>query len=236
MVAQVFILAAGRGARLRPWTDETPKPLLEVGGRPLIEWHLRAAASAGVREVVVNTCWLEERFVPALGDGSRWGLTIHWSHERERFGHALDTAGGIRAALELLSPTFWVVSADMWLPGFAFDPAVLNSFAQGAEAARLWLAPNPAFHPSGDFAMGDGGLARADGAGPRGTWAGVGLFRRSSFETLDLGAVVPLRTLLQEAASRGQLGLRWLESPWIDVGTVDRWDAARAAAVPGEAR
>jgi MurNAc alpha-1-phosphate uridylyltransferase len=127
---RAIILAAGRGERMRPLTDHTPKPLLTVRGRPLIEWHLGALAAAGVEDVVVNTSWLGEQFPEALGDGSRWGLRIHYSHEGRDFGGALETAGGIATALPWLAPkaqggidadaVFWVVSGDVFLPGFAF--------------------------------------------------------------------------------------------------------------------
>ena len=118
---RALILAAGRGERMRPLTDTTPKPLLPVRGVPLIEWHLRALAEAGVREVVVNTAWLEEQFPLALGDGSRWGLRIVYSHEGRDHGGALETAGGIATALPLLSPNgdepFGLVSGDIHAPG-----------------------------------------------------------------------------------------------------------------------
>ena len=119
---KALILAAGRGERMRPLTDTTPKPLLPVRGKPLIEWHLEALARAGVREVVVNTAWLEEQFPAALGDGSRWGLSIRYSTEGRDHGGALETAGGIRKALPWLAPrgdeSFWVVSGDIFMPGF----------------------------------------------------------------------------------------------------------------------
>ena len=102
MSFKALILAAGRGERMRPLTDHTPKPLLQVGGRPLVAWHLEALARAGVREVVINTAWLEEQFEPALGDGRDWGLKIRWSHEGRDHGGALETAGGIAKALPWL--------------------------------------------------------------------------------------------------------------------------------------
>jgi hypothetical protein len=119
---RALILAAGRGERMRPLTDTTPKPLLPVRGQPLIVHHLVALAAAGVREVVINTAWLEEQFPAALGDGARWGLKIHYSMEGRDHGGALETAGGIAKALPWLAPrgeeAFWVVSGDVFLPGF----------------------------------------------------------------------------------------------------------------------
>ena len=116
-----LLLAAGRGERLRPHTDACPKPLLPVRGRRLIEWHLEALARAGVRDVVVNTAWLEAQFPAALGDGSRYGVRLHWSMEGRDHGGALETAGGIAKALPLLGDAFWVVSADVFLHGHPFD-------------------------------------------------------------------------------------------------------------------
>src|SRR5471030_918768 len=121
---KALILAAGRGERMRPLTDHTPNPLLEVRGKRLIEWHLESLARAGVREVVVNTAWLEEQFPAVLGDGSRYGVRITYSFEGHDHGGALETAGGIAKALALLAnaadDVFWVVSGDVWVPGFAF--------------------------------------------------------------------------------------------------------------------
>src|SRR5436190_18404207 len=110
---------------MRPATDRTPKPLLEVRGKALIEWHLEALARAGVQEVVINTAWLEEQFPAALGDGSRWGLAIRYSHEGRDFGGALETAGGIATAWPLLrgAERLWVISGDVFVPGFDFAAA-----------------------------------------------------------------------------------------------------------------
>ena len=112
---KAIVLAAGRGERMRPLSDHTPKPLLEVHGKPLIAWHLEALAAGGVREVVINTAWLEEQIVAAVGDGSRFGLAIAYSMEGRDHGGALETAGGIAKALPLLGDVFWVVSADVFL-------------------------------------------------------------------------------------------------------------------------
>ena len=144
---------------MRPLTDATPKPLLAVHGKPLIEWHLEGLARDGVRDVVVNTAWLEDRIVETLGDGSRFGLTIHYSCEGRDHGGALETAGGIATALPLLrgmagqldSDCFWVVSGDIHVPGFRFDAEVGRRFAAGHHDAHLWLVPNPVYHPNGDF-------------------------------------------------------------------------------------
>ncbi|HEY0820340.1 MAG TPA: sugar phosphate nucleotidyltransferase, partial [Rhizobacter sp.] len=143
---KALILAAGRGERMRPLTDHTPKPLLEVQGKPLIVWHLEALARDGVREVVINTAWLEERIVDTLGDGSRYGVSILYSLECRDHGGALETAGGIAKALPLLTDAttdcFWVISGDVYLPGFRFDAVDAQRFSQGHALAHLWLVPN----------------------------------------------------------------------------------------------
>jgi MurNAc alpha-1-phosphate uridylyltransferase len=138
---KALILAAGRGERMRPLSDNTPKPLLEVRGKPLIEWHLLALARAGVREVVINTAWLEDRIVGALGDGSRWGLALRYSMEGRDHGGALETAGGIAKALPLLvdrdDACFWLVSADIHAPDFDFDADRAAAFERGTDLAHL---------------------------------------------------------------------------------------------------
>jgi MurNAc alpha-1-phosphate uridylyltransferase len=225
---RAMVLAAGRGERMRPLTDHTPKPLLAVHGRPLIEWHLLALARAGVREVVVNTAWLEEQFPAALGDGARLGVHIHWSMEGRDHGGALETAGGIAKALPLLGEAFWVVSGDVYLPGFEFDPGTAQSFATSDELARLWLVPNPPHHPQGDFALGADGRVRADG--PRLTWASVGLFRAELFAGVAPAARERLRPHLDRALEAGRLGgTRW-SGRWTDVGTPERLAAVNAEA------
>jgi len=139
MTAQptALILAAGRGERMRPLTDHTPKPLLPVHGKPLIEWHLEALAAAGVQDVVINTAWLEDQFPATLGDGSRWGLRIRYSMEGRDHGGALETAGGIATARALLGERFWVVSGDIFCPDFRFDAAEVERFDHSGQLARL---------------------------------------------------------------------------------------------------
>lgn len=227
MPASAIILAAGRGERLRPLTDHTPKPLLVVRGKPLIEWHLLALAAAGVRDVVINTAWLEDRFPAALGDGARWGLRLHYSPEGRDHGGALETAGGIAKALPVLAPVFWVVSGDVFLPGFGFDAAERQRFETGPTQAQLWLVPNAPHHPRGDFGIDDQGLAVAD-AEHRFTWASVGLFRASMFEGIAPGTRLPLRPLLDRAIAARQLGARRWHGPWTDVGTAERLAALNA--------
>lgn len=222
MIRHALILAAGRGERMRPLTDLTPKPLLQVRGRRLIEWHLQALSEAGVREVVVNTAWLEEQFEPALGDGSRWGLKLNWSREGRDHGRALETAGGIAKALPLLGDVFWVVSGDVFLPGFQFDPGPAQAVLGTTHLAHLWMVPNGAHHPNGDFSLGEDGLLGVPDGVPRLTWASVGVFHRAMFEGLRVGQRLPLRPLLESAMAQRRLGgTRWA-GDWADVGTPER--------------
>ena len=148
-----LILAAGRGERMRPLTDTTPKPLLCVKGKPLIEWHLEALARDGVREVVINTAHLEDQFPAVLGDGARWGLRITYSMEGRDHGGALETAGGMAQALPLLGDAFWVLAGDVFVPGFRFEASAAQAFVAGEDWGQMWLVPNPAHVPQGDFAL-----------------------------------------------------------------------------------
>ena len=231
---RALILAAGRGERLRPLTDTCPKPLLDVGGRPLIAWHLQALAAAGVREVVINTAWLEAQFAAALGDGARWGLAITYSMEQRDHGGALETAGGIAKALpHLVQPdgdVFWVVSGDVFLPTFPFAAEAAQRFARDtATLAHLWLVPNAPHHPDGDFGL-DAARARATAHAPRLTWASVGLFRASMFDGVPPDRPGKLRPLLDAALAADRLGAERWDGRWIDVGTAERLQAARTAA------
>ena len=221
MPATAIVLAAGRGERLRPLTDQTPKPLLRVGGRRLIEHHLLALAAAGVKEAVINTAWLEEQFEPALGDGSALGLRLRYSHEGRDHGGALETAGGIAKALPLLAEAFWVVSGDVALPGFAFAADELAAFERSDLWASLWLVPNAPHHPQGDFGIDARGLAVREAA-PRFTWASVGLFKAQLFADIAPGTRLPLRPLLERAIDQRRLGARLWSGTWVDVGTQER--------------
>ena len=228
-----LILAAGRGERMRPLTDHCPKPLLQVRGKALIEWHLEALARAGVTEVVINTAWLEEQFPAALGDGSRWGLSIRYSCEGRDHGGALETAGGIAKALPWLATqehgSFWVVSGDVFLPGFLFASDDAARFAAGTELARLWLVANAPHHPIGDFGIDAAtGLATVDE--PRRTWASVGLFRAEMFSGVAPGTRLALRPLLDQALAAGRLGADAWEGAWTDVGSAERLAALNAQA------
>ena len=231
---KAIILAAGRGERMRPLTDHTPKPLLPVHGKPLIEWHLLALARAGVREIVVNTAWLEDRIVAALGDGARWGVAIRYSMEGRDFGGALETAGGIATALPALiehaDDPFWIVSADIHAPGFDFDPAAAQRFAAGDAQAHLWLVPNPPFHARGDFGLGADGLALADGPGPDGTtwtYANLALARAALVAGVAPGTRAALGPLLFEGMRRRRISAEVYRGRWDNVGTPEQLEALR---------
>jgi len=218
---KAILLAAGRGERMRPLTDTTPKPLLEVRGKPLLEWHLIALARAGVREVVINTAWLESRIVETLGDGSRWGLTIHYSLEGRDHGGALETAGGIATALPWLTEggndCFWVVSGDVFVPGFAFDPATAERFAASDRLAHLWLVPNPAYHARGDFGIDAQGFGLADER--TWTYANIALVRAELVAGIAPGQHAKLGPLLYEGMRRRRITCEVLDGTWENVGT-----------------
>ena len=220
-----MILAAGRGERMRPLSDRTPKPLLAVHGKPLIEWHLEALARDGVRRVVVNTAWLESQIVDALGDGSRWGVEIRYSLEGRDHGGALETAGGIAKALPLLGDVFWLVSGDVYAPSFRYDAAVAARFAAAERLAHLWLVPNPPFHPRGDFGIDAEGLGLADGAGPDGqrwTYANLALCRARLCAHIAPGTRAALGPLLYAGMRERRIGAEIYRGRWENVGTPEQ--------------
>jgi MurNAc alpha-1-phosphate uridylyltransferase len=223
---KAMILAAGRGDRMRPLTDHTPKPLLSVNGKPLIVWHIEALARGGVREIVVNTAWLEDQIVAALGDGARWGVTIRYSMEGRDHGGALETAGGIAKALPLLAAhaddVFWLVSGDIYAPQFDFDAAAAERFARGTAQAHLWLVPNPSYHRQGDFGLDADGHGLADAPGPDGrrwTYANLALCRASLCTHIVPGTRVALGPLLFEGMRRRAITAEVWHGTWENVGT-----------------
>ena len=225
-----LILAAGRGQRMRPLTDRVPKPLLPVHGKPMIEWHLLALAAAGVRQVVINTAWLEDQFPAALGDGSRWGLTIRYSVEGRDHGGALETAGGIAKALPLLGETFWLVSGDIVARGFGFDAAAAQRFTAGSDEGHLWLVANPDFHAAGDFALaGDRVRRPPENAARPLTYANLALLRRSLLASVLPGSVAALGPLLFGSAAAGRLGGTLWQGEWHNLGTPAQLAALQAA-------
>ncbi|MDP9045463.1 MAG: nucleotidyltransferase family protein [Pseudomonadota bacterium] len=217
---------------MRPLTDATPKPLLPVRGKPLIEWHIEALARSGVREIVVNTAWLEERLVAELGDGARFGVRLHYSREGRDHGGALETAGGIATALPWLidrpEDPFWVVSADIHAPGFGFDPGAVQRFAASTADAHLWLVPNPPYHPRGDFGLDAAGFGLADGPGPDGrtwTYANIALCRAALVSEVVPGTRAALGPLLFQAMRRRRVTAEVYGAEWENVGTPEQWRA-----------
>jgi MurNAc alpha-1-phosphate uridylyltransferase len=228
---KAIILAAGRGKRMRPLSDTTPKPLLEVHGKRLIEWHLEALAAGGVRKIVVNTDWLEEQIVATIGDGARFGVAITYSREGRDHGGALETAGGIAKALPLLGDAFWIVSADVWAPDFRFSANAVTRFVESARLARLWLVPNPSFHPRGDFGL-DGDLGLAEGTGPDGqrwTYANIALARAEMFTPIAPGTHAALAPLLYAGMRERRISAEIYGGRWENVGTPEQLAALNAA-------
>jgi MurNAc alpha-1-phosphate uridylyltransferase len=216
---KAMILAAGRGERMRPLTDARPKPLLEVGGRMLIEWHLQGLARAGFREVVVNHAWLGAQIPRALGDGSRYGLSLRYSDEGDA---ALETGGGIFRALQWLAPgPFLVVNGDVWTDYDFSRRPVLDH----AALAALVLVPNPPQHPRGDFTLepGPDGLDVSDAAAPaeRFTFSGIGVYRPEFFAGCVDGKF-PLLPLLRRALGARRLRGQRYDGLWFDIGTPAR--------------
>ena len=234
MTTQALILAAGRGSRMRPLTDTTPKPLLCVQGRPLIVWHLERLARAGITQVVINAAWLEEQFEPLLGDGSRFGVSIRYSLETAQFGRALETAGGIATALPLLAKPaapFWLVAGDVFAPDFGFDAADAARFAHSSALAHIYLVANPPHHPAGDFGLSPEGLAlnHAPISFSAFTYSTIGLFRPALFVGTAVGQPAALGPLLRQAIAQGQVSAALYQGAWTDVGTPERLAMLNAA-------
>jgi len=208
-----MILAAGRGERLRPLTDRKPKPLIEVGGKPLIVHHLEKLAIAGFTDVVINLGWLGEQISAALGDGERFGLRLHYSPEPPG---ALETAGGIVNALPLLGDApFAVISGDI-LCDYPFDRLTATRLET---LGHLVLVDNPAHHPKGDFGI-DKGLASRTTPNKL-TFSGIAVFSPELFRSLT-PRVRPLRPVLEEAIDKQQISAEHFRGRWSDVGTPER--------------
>ena len=231
-----MILAAGFGKRLRPLTEHTPKPLLEVRGKPLIVYHLEALAWAGIKEVVINTAWLGEKLEAYLGDGSQYGLDIAWSRETE----PLETGGGICQALALLgNEPFLLVNGDVWT-NYPFEQLLLRSLVKG-QLAHLVLVPNPEHNLSGDYCFapphsGDESevlcgvlagpvlLEQREGRQTY-TFSGISVMDPQLFGASTSGEAFPLRDVLAPAFQAGHISGELYRGEWCDVGTVERLDA-----------
>ena len=213
---KAFILAAGRGERMRPLTDHTPKPLLCAGGKPLIVWHLERLAASGFSEVVINHAHLGEQIEAALGDGRQFGLSIRYSPEPPG---ALETAGGIAKALPLLGQEpFLVVNGDVWC-----DWDFRRAHTLADRHAHLVFVDNPPQHAGGDFCL-DGERVRyaSTGIGPTLTYAGTGVFSADFFADVAVGTVMKMRPLLDAGIAQGIITGERHSGRWVDVGTPDR--------------
>ena len=215
---KAIVLAAGRGERLRPITDTTPKPLVPVAGKPLIVYHLEALARAGIHDIVINLSWLPDKIRAALRDGRQYGVRIAYTDEGPV---ALETGGGIFNAIQLLGPgPFLVVNGDTFTDiDFAALRAGADADTQAGALARLVLVPNPTQHPRGDFGLeGDRVVERESG---RFTYSGVGVYRPEFFEGCAPGKF-PLLPLLERAIAAGRLRGEVHKGEWCDVGTPQR--------------
>ncbi|MEG2279706.1 MAG: nucleotidyltransferase family protein [Comamonas sp.] len=246
-----MLLAAGRGERMRPLTDTTPKPLLPVQGRALLDWHMAALQRDGVRHVVVNTAWLGAQIPAHLN--AAWpqhGMQLQYSHEQDDFGHALETAGGIARALPMLGDAFWLAAGDVFVPDFVFDGAAAQAFAASDDLAHVWLVPNPEHNPLGDFGLAESApgsgtgravnLPPADAARdlcPRFTYSTIALLKAELFAApwCDIapgnphGQAAPLAPLLRQAMDAGRCGATLYTGRWTDVGTPQRLAQLNAA-------
>ncbi len=215
---KAMILAAGHGTRMRPLTDHTPKPLLEVGGKPLIVWHIEKLQKAGFKDIVINIAWLGEQIPEALGDGSAFGVNLHYSDEQQE--GALETAGGIVKALPLLAgksgdEPFLVVNGDVWCDlHYRHDNPLHEN-----DLAHLILVNNPAHNPEGDFALLKNRVS-PDGA-KKFTFSGIGYYHPALFNKLSQGKR-PLAPLLRQAMSRHQVSGELFAGDWRDIGTPER--------------
>lgn len=246
---RAMILAAGRGKRMRPLTDTTPKPLLRVGGKPLIVWHVERLAAAGFRDVIINHAWLGSQIEQRLGDGSAFGVRLHYSPEDP----ALETAGGIARALPFFgNHPFLVINGDVWCdwPPQA-SPVIAQALIRQNAQAWLLLVDNPGHHPHGDFVLAGhepqatvaGGnttnppldrtaatvqglrsvsMPAAVGGEPTMTFAGIGIYQPPLFSRLPAGRPAPLAPLLFEAIKEHHVTGSHHRGQWVDVGTPER--------------
>lgn len=259
-LATALLLAAGRGERMRPLTDAHPKPLLNVHGKPLMQWAMEGLQRGGVTQLVINTAWLGEQipqhfgaqFVGDVVDHMQHAsslpsmapMQLHYSQEGVDFGGALETAGGIVRALPQLSDVFWVAAGDVFAPEFVFSAQAFERFKASPQLAHIWLVPNPAHNPQGDFGVSADGLALnlpkpSPEASPtevqtlafqRYTFSTIALYKRAFFEASwcnipagnPQGIKAPLAPMLRQAMDNQQVSASLYEGPWTDVGTPDR--------------
>ena len=215
---KAMILAAGHGERMRPLTDHTPKPLLEVGGKPLIVWHIENLKEAGFEDIVINIAWLGDLIPAALGDGSKFGVNLHYSDEQQE--GALETAGGIIKALPLLGDeNFLVVNGDVWCD----FPYSNISPLEKDDLAHLVLVNNPEHNPTGDFALDNERVTEEVDVkgGNKYTFSGIGYYHPDFFKNLEQGKR-PLAPLLREKMREDKVSGEHFTADWRDIGTPER--------------
>lgn len=229
---KAMILAAGRGERMRPLTDHTPKPLLLVGAVPLIVWHLRRLCAAGIVDIVINHAWLGHKIEETLGDGSQYGVNIAYSREGEQ---GLETAGGIAMALDLLGEQpFLVINGDV-LTDVDFVLAQEKAQHLGEALAYLWLVDNPNHNVQGDFALLENGEVVSDvHLGKSGTFSGVGIYSPELFKKVNKNQVAKLAPILRQAMGQNKVYGQWHTGLWLDVGTPERLAEAESWAKQGK--
>jgi MurNAc alpha-1-phosphate uridylyltransferase len=202
-----MILAAGLGTRMRPLTNHRPKPLLEVGGKPLIEWHIERLKASGFTDIIINVAYLGQQIIGYLGDGSKYGVTITFSDEQSE--GALETAGGIVKALPLLSDTFLVVNGDIWTD-FSYE---CKFELKKNQLAHLILVDNPEHNPTGDFFL--------INSKEKYTFSGIGYYSKKMFNGLEYGKQA-LAPLLFKAVNEKKLTTQYYRGAWHDIGTPER--------------
>ena len=237
-LSTALLLAAGRGERMRPLTDVTPKPLLAVRGQPLMQWAMQGLQRGGVSDLVINTAWLGEQIPQYFGDVfeavGQAPMHLHYSQEGVDFGGALETAGGIVRALPQLADVFWVAAGDVFAPDFVFAPEAYARFAASAQLAHIWLVPNPEHNLGGDFGLSAEGLAlnlpKLATTQARYTFSTIALYKRAFFEAAwcdiplgnPAGIKAPLAAMLRSAMDQGAVSASLYCGVWADVGTPER--------------
>jgi MurNAc alpha-1-phosphate uridylyltransferase len=253
-LATALLLAAGRGERMRPLTDATPKPLLTLRDQPLMQWAMQGLQRGGVSDLVINTAWLGQQISQYFGKvfeaAGQAPMRLHYSQEGLDFGCALETAGGIVRALPQLAEVFWVAAGDVFAPDFVFSPEAYEHFEASPQLAHIWLVSNPDHNLGGDFGLSTEGLAlnlpkqaatsATTGAAnqqPRYTFSTIALYKRAFFEAdwCDIpagnpaGVKAPLAAMLRAAMDNGAVSASLYTGAWTDVGTPERLAQLNAA-------
>ena len=242
-LSTALLLAAGRGERMRPLTDATPKPLLPVRGQPLMQWAMQGLQRGGVEHLVINTAWLGEQIPQHFGavfdTAGLAPMHLHYSQEGVDFGGALETAGGIARALTQLADVFWVAAGDVFAPDFVFAPEAYERFKASPQLAHIWLVPNPEHNLGGDFGLSAEGLAlnlpkltspAAEAEQQRYTFSTIALYKRAFFEAAwcpipagnPAGVKAPLAAMLRAAMDNDMVSASLYTGAWTDVGTPER--------------